>query len=172
MGILSGNPQEEPMHYGEVYGVWTYLSGSKAMIAGYQTLLNHAGDTDLKSFLQDCIQSKKQEITQLENLLKVNGLALPPAPPEKPQAMLENIPAGARFTDQEISGSLTRDFAVGLVACSQAIGQCIREDIAAMFTQFHATKVQFGARLLRINKEKGWLVPPPLHLGTPELAHV
>lgn len=172
MGILSGNPQEEPMHYGEVYGVWTYLSGSKAMIAGYQTLVNHAGDTDLRSFLQDCIQSKKQEITQLENLLKANGIGLPPAPPEKPQANLESIPVGARFTDQEISGSLTRDFAVGLVACSQVIGQCIREDIAAMFAQFHASKVQFGGRLLRINKEKGWLVPPPLHQGTPELAHV
>jgi hypothetical protein len=26
--------------------------------------------------------------------------------------------------------------------------------------------------ILRMNKEKGWLIPPPLHIQTPELAHV
>lgn len=25
-------------------------------------------------------------------------------------------------------------------------------------------KAQLGAKLLRLNKNKGWLVPPPLHL--------
>ncbi|PAF39596.1 hypothetical protein CHH69_07305, partial [Terribacillus saccharophilus] len=30
MGILSGNPQDEPLHYGEVYGLWTFvLTGNK-----------------------------------------------------------------------------------------------------------------------------------------------
>lgn len=41
-----------------------------------------------------------------------------------------------------------------------------------MFGQFYATKAQFGSRLLRMNKEKGWLIPPPLHMDTPEPAHV
>lgn len=39
----------------------------------------------------------------------------------------------------------------------------IREDIAMMFGRFHMQKATFGAKLLRMNKEKGWLVPPPLH---------
>lgn len=121
---------------------------------------------------EDMIRSMKQEIEQVENLLKVNGIGLPPSPPERPIAALESIPAGARFNDPEISASVGRDIATGLVACSQMIGQSIREDVAMMFGQFHATKVQFGGRLLRINKEKGWLVPPPLHVQTPELAHV
>lgn len=172
MGILSGNPQNEPMHYGEVFTVWTYLSSAKALVAGYQTFINHTGDGDLRNFLQDCIQTKKQEITQVENLLKANGVGLPPSPPERPIANLESIPAGARFMDQEVATSVSRDIAAGLVACSQIIGQSIREDIAAMFAQFHASKAQFGLRLLRIMKEKGWLVPPPLHMNTPELAHV
>ena len=25
MGILSGNPQNEPLHYGEVFDIWSYL---------------------------------------------------------------------------------------------------------------------------------------------------
>ncbi|MBP1933142.1 DUF3231 family protein [Ammoniphilus resinae] len=171
MGILSGNPQDEPMHYGEVSGVWGYLLTTKALNAGYQVFLNHTGDADLKGFIKDVLRSSKQEIEQLENLLKANGVALPPTPPDRPEASIENIPPGARINDMEVAGAISRDIALGLVSCSSVIGQCIREDIATMFVQFHASKVQFGARLLRMNKEKGWLIPPPLHMQTPELVH-
>jgi len=34
--------------------------------------------------------------------------------------------------------------------------------------QFHMAKAQLGAKLLRLNKNKGWLVPPPLHVNYPE----
>lgn len=43
------------------------------------------------------------------------------------------------------------------------MGEAIREDIALMFGQFHIQKAALGAKALRLNKEKGWLVPPPLH---------
>jgi hypothetical protein len=172
MGILSGNPQNEPMHYGEVFGVWSYLTVTKGMLAGYQTFINHTGDKDLRTFLEDLTKNMKQEIEQIEELLKVNGIGLPPAPPERPTASLESIPVGARFNDPEIAARVSLDLAAGLVSCSQIIGQAIREDIALMFGQFHMTKATYGARLLRINKEKGWLVPPPLHQQTPEPAHV
>ncbi|CAH0191015.1 hypothetical protein SRABI80_01596 [Peribacillus frigoritolerans] len=29
MGILSGNPKDEPMHYGEVFGTWAFLNNYK-----------------------------------------------------------------------------------------------------------------------------------------------
>lgn len=172
MGILSGNPQNEPMHYGEVAGVWAYLFTTKSLYAEYQVFLNHAGDVDLRDFIQDVIRGKKQEIEQVENLLKANGVALPPAPPDRPSVSIEQIPAGARINDPEIAGAITRDIALGLVSCSSIIGQCIREDIAAMFVQYHANNLQLGARLLRLNKEKGWLIPPPLHVQAPEAVHV
>ncbi|WP_456277741.1 DUF3231 family protein [Bacillus sp. AK128] len=172
MGILSGNPQNEPMHYGEVFGTWSYLSTTNQLLACYQTYINHNGDDDLDDILRDMTRSMKDEIKQVENLLKTNGIALPPAPPEKPVANVENIPAGARFTDPEIAAAVSMNLAQGLVTCSQIMGQCIREDIALMYGKFHTTKATFAARLLRINKEKGWLIPPPLHLSTPELATV
>ncbi|KIV50272.1 hypothetical protein AM501_12875 [Aneurinibacillus migulanus] len=172
MGVLSGNPQQEPMHYGEVFGVWSYLVGAQGMLAGYQTLINHTGDKDLRKFLEDTIQNViKPEIEQTQALLKNNGVALPPAPPERSGASLENIPAGARFTDPEIAASVSKDIAAGLVACSQMMGQSIREDIALMFGQFHMKKAQYGATLLRINKEKGWLIPPPLQVQAGEPVH-
>ena len=166
MGILSGNPQKEPMHYGEVFAVWTHLMGTQAMIPGYQTLKNHTGDHDLRDLIDEMIANARTDVKQMQELLKHNGIALPPAPPEKPECQIENIPPGARFTDQEVSARITADIAAGLAACAQAIAQCIREDIGLMFGQFQMKKAQFGAALLKINKEKGWLVPPPLHVMT------
>jgi hypothetical protein len=163
MGILNGNPEDEPMHYGEVIGTWTNLFTNNGLIAGYQTYINHTGDQDLKKLIEEAIQLLKNENQQLEPLLKANGIGLPPAPPDRPTAKLEEIPVGARFMDPEISASVSRDSAIGLVACSQVMGQCIREDIAMMYGQFHLAKAQFGAKMLKLNKEKGWLIPPPLH---------
>ncbi|MCH1627933.1 DUF3231 family protein [Ferdinandcohnia quinoae] len=165
MGILSGNPKEEPLHYGEVFDIWSAVLAANGKVAGYQTMLNHTGDEDLKKLLQEMLEMTKQEKKQLDELLKENGIGLPPAPPERPEACLENIPAGARINDPEIAASLSVDIAAGLVLCSQVIGKSIREDVALMFSQFHNQKVTLGAKVLRLNKEKGWLVPPPLHIN-------
>ena len=163
MGILSGNPTDEPMHYGEVFSTWSFLLTVKGLVSGYQTHLNHAGDDDLKKLLKEAIEGGQQEIKQIETLLKANGVGLPPSPPERPNACLDDIPAGARFADPEIAAMLGANISAGLVACSGIIGQSIREDIAMMFGQFHIQKAALGAKVLRLNKEKGWLIPPPLH---------
>ncbi|WP_100406835.1 DUF3231 family protein [Bacillus solitudinis] len=170
MGILSGDQKEQPMHYGEVFSAWTFLAGANGMIAGYQTFINHAGDVDLDKLLRNCIDQLRTEVESLEKLLMEHGVALPPAPPERPSAQVESIPAGARFTDPEIAAALSRDLMQGLMACSQAIGQCTREDIAQMYGQFHTQKARIAASTLRLNKDKGWLLVPPLHHGTPEPA--
>jgi len=163
MGILSGNPKDEPMHYGEVFSTWSFLLVGKGMNAAYQTMLNHAGDEDLKKLIVEAIDACQQEAKQIEELLKENGIGLPPAPPDRPEACLNDIPVGARFQDPELAAKLSADIAGGLVSCSTIIGQSIREDIATLFAQFHAQKVTLGAKVLRLNKEKGWLIPPPLH---------
>ncbi|HZG71556.1 MAG TPA: DUF3231 family protein [Chondromyces sp.] len=164
MGILSGNSQNEPMHYGEVSGTWAYLHTAKSTMATMQTLINHTGDEDLKKLLEETMRATEEEMSQVEELLKINEVGLPPTPPERPVADLESIPVGARFNDAEISMAMAADTAAGLVACSTIMGQAIREDIAMMFGQFHTSKAQLGLKYLRLNKEKGWLVPPPLHI--------
>lgn len=165
MGILSGNPKDEPLHYGEVFDIWACVLAANGKVAGYQTALNHTGDDDLKKLVQEALEMAKQDKKQLEELLKENGIGLPPAPPERPEACLENIPPGARINDPEVSAGLAADIAAGLVLCSQIIGKSIREDVAMMFGQFHNQKMALGAKVLRLNKEKGWLVPPPLHVN-------
>ncbi|GAB1797571.1 hypothetical protein PMEGAS228_40890 [Priestia megaterium] len=75
MGILSGNPTDEPMHYGEVFGTWSFLSASKGLVAGYQTSLNHVGDKDLHKLVQETIEQCQQEMKGVETPLKENGVA-------------------------------------------------------------------------------------------------
>lgn len=163
MGVLDGNPTDEPMHYGEVFGVWSTLLATNGMIATHQTHLNHAGDEDLANLIKESIQQAERDAKELETLLKDNGIGLPPAPPERPKAQVEDIPAGARVQDQEIAASLSAEVAAGLVSCSTMMGESIREDIIAMYGQLHTQKAAMGGKLLRLNKQKGWLVAPPLH---------
>jgi len=163
MGILSGNPQHEPMHYGEVFSTWSYLLANKGMQDLYQAFYNHAGDEDLKRLIKEAVQIIKDENQQVEVLLKENGLALPPTPAERPDAHVEDIPVGARIADMEIGAVLLADTAKGLTGCSAIMAQSLREDIALLYGQFHMKKAQFGAKALRLSKEKGWIIPPPLH---------
>lgn len=168
MGILNGNPKDEPLHYGEINSVWQGSMVARGAVSCYQAYLNHAGDKDLKKILHDLIDQAKLEIKELDKILTDNGF--PPAPimPERPPVKLEDIPAGARFTDPEISAKIAADVAIGLVACSQAMGQSIRVDVGALFAKYHLTKTASGVKILEINKEKGWLIPPPLQVKRPE----
>jgi len=168
MALFEDSSKQQAMHYGEVSGVWGYLFTTKALHAQYQIYLNNASDQDLRGFIEDTLKSMKNEILKLEELLKANGISLPPSPPDRPVASPESIPPGVKMNDYEIAGAITRDFSLGLVSCSSVMGQCLREDIAVLFGTFHMNKARLGARLLRLNKEKGWIVMPPLHMQTPE----
>ena len=52
VGILSGNPKEEPLHYGEVFDIWSFSTKAKGCISVYSAYQYHAGDKDLKKLLE------------------------------------------------------------------------------------------------------------------------
>ncbi|MCI2253677.1 DUF3231 family protein [Domibacillus sp. PGB-M46] len=165
MGILSGNPKDEPLHYGEVAAIWSGSLAAKSAAAFYSTMLNHAGDGDLKRVIEEGLTLARAEMAGLDEILRENGVAIPPEPPERPHADLESIPPGARIQDPEIASMIGKDIGMGLTSHSQAMAQCIREDIAMMFGEFHTAKAKLGQTNLRLLKEKGWLVVPPLHMS-------
>jgi hypothetical protein len=164
MGIMGGNPKQEPMHYGEVMALWECSMAAKNCISRYQLFLNHAGDKELKGLLQKMLEQAKLEEQECDKLLVDHGVTPAPGLPERPQEKWEAIPVGARFADAEIGAMLTADNNAGLVACSTAMGMSIREDVGALFAKYHTEKTALGLQILQLNKKKGWLVPPPLHL--------
>lgn len=167
-GILGGNAKDEPMHYGEIYNVWQASMVAKGAVSFYRAFLNHAGDHDLKKILSALIDQAELEVSECDKLLTDNGIGTAPALPDRPQAKLEDIPVGARFTDPEIAAKIAADVATSLVACSQAMGQSIREDVGALFSKYHMTKAALGVKILNLLKEKGWLIPPPLQVKRQE----
>jgi len=115
--------------------------------------------------MQDMIENTiRPEILSLDNLIKDNGIVPPPAPQERPKVNGDQIPVGARFTDLEIATCVSHDIATAMVECSQIIGLSYREDIAMLFAKHHQELVKLGGKLLRLNKEKGWLVLPPQNI--------
>lgn len=167
-GILNGNPKDEPMHYGEIYNVWQTSMMAKGALSCNRAYMYHAGDKDLKKILGALIDQAELEISECDKLLADHGIAAAPNMPDRPQVKLEDIPVGARFTDPEIAAKIATDIATGLVACSQVMAQSIREDIGALFGKYHVTKAALGLRILKMLKEKGWLIPPPLQVKRPE----
>ncbi|MBW4083046.1 DUF3231 family protein [Paenibacillus sp. S150] len=171
MGVLSGNPKDEPLHYGEIFNLWEFSAAAKMALSTYQAYLYHAGDQDLKKIIDDLMDQAQREIKDCDKLLKSNGFTPSPSLPDRPSVKLEDIPAGARFSDQEIAAALSNAVSLGLVVCSQIMGTSIREDLGMMFLKIHAQMAALGTALLKLNKQKGWLIPPPLQLKKPEPVH-
>ena len=69
MGVMDGNPKKEPMHYGEVIGVWAFIGANNGLISGYEAFVNHAADDDLIKLLKEAIHTMKAEVKELESLL-------------------------------------------------------------------------------------------------------
>ncbi|MFC2949790.1 DUF3231 family protein [Virgibacillus sediminis] len=165
MGIMGEAPQNEPLHSGEVFHLWSYLHSAKEALVTMQVLINHTGDHDLKILLEDLLENGfVQEEQQVEALLKETGIRLPPAPPDRPNVELQDIPAGARFNDQEIARLVQKELFSGKMLCSYVTGISIREDIKAMFGEFHTEREEYELKLLKVTKEKGWLTAPPINI--------
>jgi hypothetical protein len=169
MGILGGNPKDQPLHYGEVLDLWSFSMKAKGCISVYRAYSYHAGDKELKGILDDLINQAELESEECDQILIHNGIPSSPTLPARPEAKLEDIPVGARITDIEIASLIAADTAASMAACSMSMGKSIREDVGALFGKYHATKAALGLKILQLNKEKGWLVPPPLHIKRPEL---
>ncbi|REK71623.1 DUF3231 family protein [Paenibacillus paeoniae] len=169
MGILGRNSKKEPLHYGEAYDVWLYSMGAKGCGSRYRALKFHAGDKELKDVIDDMIKQVELEAAECDEILVHNGIVPSPSLPQRPEAKLENIPVGARFSDMEIVGMLSAEAAAGLILCSQIMGKSIREDIGVLFAKYHALKATIGLKALHLSKEKGWLILPPQVLERTQL---
>ncbi|MTI69631.1 MAG: DUF3231 family protein [Firmicutes bacterium] len=164
MGFLTRD-KFNPMHYGEIFHIWTHLMGSKECVGKFQMLSNHVEDKDLKKIIEDIIENMiKPEIKELDEILKENGIELPPCSQEKPEVEFESIPKGARMEDKDSAYCVYNDLTKNLVNCSQIIGLSIRSDISKIFLDHHQDIARYGSKLLKLMKDKEWLEKPPLHI--------
>ncbi|MCX7922104.1 MAG: DUF3231 family protein [Clostridia bacterium] len=166
----NGELKEQPLNFGEVFSIWRYLVFVNGALVEYQTYLNHVGDKDLKAYLNEITSGPiRYLIQEFEGILKTNGVALPAAPPEKPLCAMESIPEGARVSDKEIISAIFRNISFALMILSQIIPLCTHEDLKQVFSELFKLMKNYEELVLKMRKDKGWLLQPPLHYNNPGL---
>ncbi|HEY4600625.1 MAG TPA: DUF3231 family protein [Cerasibacillus sp.] len=156
---------EEPFHSGEIYSLWQYLYDLKLSDVILQVYMNHTNDEKLKDFIDNLLEHGfHDEHEKIEFILKEIGVRLPPAPPDRPQVDVKDIPAGARINDDEISRLLQNELRQRMTQCSYLIGLLTNESIIELFANFHAHKIDEMKKLTLLIKENGWYIQPPTHI--------
>lgn len=156
---------DQPLHTGEVYHLWNFLYQAKADNVTMQILINHTEDSDLKSLMEDLLENGfSEEEQQIETILKETGIRLPPAPPDRPNVEVQDIPAGARFLDAEIAVLTNKMLMNGRMVCSYMTSLLNQAEIRTLFEDFQTIKSEFEEKLLTLLKEKGWYVSPPINI--------
>src|SRR5699024_12302759 len=89
-----------------------------------------------------------EEHDEVEMIMKETGIRLPPAPPERPNVELQDIPAGARFLDAEIATLVQKELLNGRMICSYITGIASHEDIRTLFEDFHTQKATYEQKFL------------------------
>lgn len=162
---MGTNDDKQPFHSGEIYYLWSYLHETKENIVTVQVLKNHTEDENLQVLLNDMLENIfTEEEQQVESMLKEAGIRLPPAPPDRPNVNLQDIPAGARFSDSEIARLIQKELLAGKLKNSYINGMSNQEMIKSLFEEFHAERTEYELKLAKTIKEKGWYVSPPVNL--------
>lgn len=164
MGKMTSS-QQDPFHSGEVYHLWSYLYDTKLHIVTMQVYINHTNELKLKNFLEDLLEDNyKEEEQQIEAILKEAGIRLPPGPPDRPNVNVEDIPAGARINDDEITRFIQKKLMAEKLVCTYMISMLNQEDIITLFEDFHSQKTEHEKKLVLLMKENGWFVQPPTNI--------
>ncbi|WP_261176540.1 DUF3231 family protein [Anaerobacillus sp. CMMVII] len=91
------------------------------------------------------------------------GVPLPPVPDKKPLSEPDEIPLGAKLTDNEIANGVSLKIAMAAVECAMANSQSIRTDVGLMWLEFYTEMLTFGATTKTLLRKRGWIKVPPYY---------
>ncbi|WP_261134450.1 DUF3231 family protein [Bacillus sp. Marseille-Q3570] len=160
---LVDDEPKNPLHVGEVTGVWTYLAVINEAIRYEEIGLNTTTDNDLKELLKDAKKLCESQSQRLSDFMQKEGIPLPPSPPKKPISDSNEIPLGSKLTDDEIANGVSLKIATAAVECAMANSQTIRTDVGIIWTEFYTEMLTFGATTKTLLRKRGWLKVPPYY---------
>lgn len=156
--------KEQPLHVGEVMACWIYLAGLELSKVTVHVALNTTTDNELKAILEDDIKLGNSQRKRLQEFMLNEGITLPPAPEDIPKSNPNNIPLGAKLTDDVIANELSLKIMSLIMRAAQGAAESIRTDVGLLFTQFQAEKLAFGTRLKHLMRKRGWIKVPPFYV--------
>ncbi|MFD2446578.1 DUF3231 family protein [Bacillus sp. CGMCC 1.16607] len=167
---LVENEPKQPLHVGEVMTIWTYLTVLNEAIRYEEVGLNTTIDNELKELLVDAKKLCESQSQRLSSFMQKEGIPLPPSQQKKPVSDPNEIPLGAKLTDDEIANGVSLKVATAGVECAIGNSQSIRIDVGLIWTEFYTEMLTFGATTKRLLQKRGWLKVPPYYTpsGLPE----
>lgn len=156
-----------PPHIGEAFNAWTYYVSAQECRVLSVMMLNHTNDSELKETLEHFIADLlASQISQLSDLLRNEGIDMPPGTGDKPKANHQQIPPGAKMTDMEIANMLIVKVNGLLLFCFMGLFSGLRDDIAAMFYKFQGQVMVQSYSLKKLMQKRGWLIVPPFYYAS------
>jgi hypothetical protein len=99
----------------------------------------------------------------LKSFMVNEGIPLSQASESKPKSNPNNVPLGAKMTDEEIANFVSVKIATNIVLCATNMSQSIRNDIALIWARFQSEKMVLGMELKTAMRKRGWIKVPPYY---------
>ena len=91
------------------------------------------------------------------------GIPMPTTSASKPKSNPNEIPLGAKMTDDEIANGIVFKMVTLLQVCAKSQSDAIRVDVGLMWLEFYAECVTFGTTAKTLMKQRGWIRVPPYY---------
>lgn len=157
------NEPKSPLHVGEVMSLWTMLTIFEEAHSIYIAALNMTTDDELIHALKEAKKASKQDIKELREFLKKEGVPLPLASAEKPNSEPNDVPLGVKLTDYEIANAVSAKIATNVAFCGASMAQSIRNDVGMLFLKYQMEMITYGASLKTLMRKRGWIKVPPYY---------
>ena len=168
----SAQQPSTPPHVGEAFNLWTYYVSVQESRVLAVMMLNHTNDNELKEMIEQFVADLlAPQIKQLSDLLRNEGIDMPPGTGDKPKANEQHIPPGAKMTDMEIANMLIVKVNGLLMFCFMGLFSALRDDLAATFFKFQGDVLTHAYMLKKLMQKRGWLITPPFFYASHGASH-
>ncbi|MFS0673810.1 DUF3231 family protein [Ornithinibacillus sp. 179-J 7C1 HS] len=157
------NEPKNPLHVGEVMSCWMYLALMDEATIFIQIGLNSTNDDKVKEMLEQSLKQCDSQGKRFKDLLKKEGISLPPTSEQRPNSDPNAVPLGTKMTDDELMNGLSIKTVTAVVHCATAASQSIRNDVGLLFTHCMLEKMKFGSSLKVVMRKRGYIKVPPYY---------
>ncbi|WP_062352801.1 DUF3231 family protein [Bacillus kwashiorkori] len=154
---------KSPLHVGEVMNCWMYLTIMDESSVYLEIGINTTTDDEVKHILMESLEQCQTQANRVRDFLINEGIPLPPTSEQRPKSNPNEIPLGAKLTDEEIINGLSIKTVTAIMQCATTISQAVRNDVAGLFTHALLEKMKFGMNLKEAMKKRGWIKVPPYY---------
>lgn len=155
--------KKKPLNVLEVSNLWFFLGITNNTMRNEELAYNIAQDNELKQKLKDAENIHKTIAEEISKLLKEEGVPLPQDTPEKPSGVFQDIPEGAKLTDEEIANLISFNLLLGVNYASRGLTESIRADVGLLFFKVIIKKTALGLTLKQLLDKNNWLRVPPYY---------